>query len=98
MQKNSCKSMHSEMLIPFRAGPRSTVTVEPCVLMDESKRDEFGKSTSAPLDGAQQKDVAHPISRLFDVPVHHGRSRGDAQFVRGGDDFHPSSGRQFEIG
>src|SRR5438445_13801054 len=78
------------MLFSSRSSPRSAVTIEPRVFMDESQRNKVGKSTGAFLNGAKQEHMPHPIGGLFDVPIHHGGGGGNAPFVRGGDDLHPT--------
>src|SRR5262249_10978317 len=62
------------------------------LLMNEREGHEFGEPLGLLLDVAQQVHVLDPVGRGLDVPVHDGRSGGDAEAVGRGDDLDPLLG------
>src|SRR5216684_844139 len=53
VKQQARQRVYPQVFVALRTRPRSTMTVEPRLLMDESERHELGKSTGAFLDRAQ---------------------------------------------
>jgi hypothetical protein len=62
-------------------------------LVDEGERHELGEAPRVLLDVAQEQHVLCPVLVGFDVPVHDGGRRADAELVRRGHDLDPLCGR-----
>ena len=59
------------MIVALGAGACAAVLIQSRFFVNETEWDEFGETTGAFLNCAEQQNVANPIGRFFDVTVHH---------------------------
>src|SRR5258707_4787466 len=84
--------MHFQMLRKRGAASSEALVKQQRVLMDEPKRDKFGEASGFILNITQEAHLPHPVLRRFRVSVHHGRSRTNAESMRGADHLDPLRG------
>ena len=63
--------------------------------MDEAQRNKLSEAASILLDPAQQVEMVRNVFRRFDVSVHQGRGRTQADRMRGAHDLDPAIGLEF---
>ena len=85
---------HPDILMGTRTGPRTQDVVEIVALVDITQRHEFRKTPGLALDLADQPHMGRDVPGTLDVAIHDGRSRGQADRMRGLDDLHPTCRHQ----
>ena len=95
IQDQAGNGMHFQHVASAGAGPDpgdAPVGEHGRLGMDEAEWHELGEAAAAPLQVAQQKQVASAVARGFQVAVHDGGAGGDSQGVSRGHHLDPLIG------
>src|SRR6266581_7777208 len=89
VQKHPGKRMNVQILVDRTSCTGATALEQFSLRMDESQRNELGKSACFLLNLAEEKQMPHPVFRELGMPVHHCGCRGNAETVRRANHLNP---------